>query len=302
MGLKIRPLHKCSSRLPGCIESHPLGLSNGGIRNYQISASSYLSSCSTTYLPSQARLGIRNCWCGNNAGQQNWLAEWIQVVFEMPVVIKAIATQGNPHKSTSFVKKFFLEFSDDRTTFYPFNDTAGARRGFIANTDNTGIKFNWLTKTSSTRYVRFRALDLNNASDGTVCLRMEFYGCNSASDEATKYGSNLFPLGIENGNIKDSAISSSSQIVSKEAKLARLNHASGWCALSDADQWLQVDLGRQLSVRAIAIQGLGAKNSHEIIETFQVSHSLSSQVSSFKFIEDFPGKSMVRIVLMLIKS
>eukprot|EP00794_Sanderia_malayensis_P017289 gene17289-19017_t len=291
--MPILTLHKYSSRLSGCIESHPLGLSNGGIRNYQISASSYLSSGSTTYLPSQARLGIRSCWCGNYAGQQNWLAEWIQVVFERPVVIKAIATQGNPHKSTSFVKKFFLEFSDDGITFYPVNDTAGARKEFIGNTDNTGIKFNWLTKTSSTRYVRFRALDLNDASDGTVCLRMEFYGCNSASDEATKYGSNLFPLGIENGNIKDSAISSSSQIVGKEAKLARLNHASGWCALSDADQWLQVDLGRQLSVRAIAIQGLGAKNSHEIIETFQVSHSLSSQASSFKFIEDFPGKSML---------
>eukprot|EP00794_Sanderia_malayensis_P007980 gene7980-8837_t len=277
----------------GCIESRPLGLSNGGIKNYQITASSYLSPGSSTHHPSQARLGIRNCWCGNYVGQQNSLVEWIQVNFERPVVINAIATQGNPDISTSFVKKFFLEFSDDGTTFYHFNDTTGTRKDFIGNSNNTDIKFNWLTKTSSTKYVRFRALELNDASGGSVCLRMEFYGCSSASDDATKYGSNLFPLGIENGNIKDSAISSSSYTVSKEAKFARLNHASGWCALSNADQWLQVDLGRQLPIRAVAIQGYGAKNSQEIVKTFQVSHSLSSQASSFKFIEDFPGRTML---------
>ena len=115
----------------GCPDISGLGLSNGFIRNYQITASSYRKRNSNNNNPSQARLGIRNSWCGNYFGQANIVDEWLQVDFEKPAIIKAVATQGDPNDVTSFVKSFSLEVSDDGKTFNPMNDTAGTKKVFF---------------------------------------------------------------------------------------------------------------------------------------------------------------------------
>ena len=115
----------------GCPDISGLGLSNGFIRNHQITASSYRKRNSNSNNPSQARLGIRNSWCGNYLGEANIVDEWLQVDFEKPVIIKAVATQGDPNDVTNFVKTFSLEVSDNGKTFNPMNDTAGTKEVFF---------------------------------------------------------------------------------------------------------------------------------------------------------------------------
>ena len=52
---------------------------------------------------------------------------------------------------------------------------------FNGNTDNNGVKFNWISSHVTTRYVRFRAAQINRANDGSVCVRLEFYGCQAGT-------------------------------------------------------------------------------------------------------------------------
>ena len=115
----------------GCPDISSLGLSNGFIKSSQITASSYIKHDSNNNNPSQARLGIRNSWCGNYFGQANIADEWLQVDFEKPVIIKAVATQGDPNDVTNFVKSFSLEVSDNGKTFNPMNDTGGTKKVFF---------------------------------------------------------------------------------------------------------------------------------------------------------------------------
>ena len=68
-------------------------------------------------------------------------------------------------------------------------------------------------------------------------------------------------LGLEDGRIQDSVMSASSQYSNScAAKLGRLNleakAAGTWCVLTrDANQWLQIDLGRGTTVTKVATQG-----------------------------------------------
>ncbi len=110
----------------------------------------------------------------------------------------------------------------------------------------------------------------------------------------------MFPLGIETGAIQDSALSASSESSGKEAKLARLNNGAGWCASSASSQWLQVDLGRLYMVNAIATQGFGAKNSNEMVASYQISYSVNS--TNFVSVEDLPGRVKVFQYFMLPKT
>ncbi len=96
---------------------------------------------------------------------------------------------------------------------------------------------------------------------------------------------------MEHGAIHDSAFSASSELSGKEAKLARLNNAAGWCASSASPQWLQVDLGRLFVVNAVATQGFGAKNSSEIVKSYQISYSVD--LTNFSLVEDLPGRVKV---------
>ena len=73
---------------------------------------------------------------------------------------------------------------------------------------------------------------------------------------------------MESGAITDSQITASSQWDSNHAAVqARLNFKAGggkqggWSALSnDQNQWLQVDLGHETTIAAIATQG---RNAHD---------------------------------------
>ena len=89
-------------------------------------------------------------------------------------------------------------------------------------------------------------------------------------------------LGMEDGRIQDSAITSSSIFSDKHAtKFSRLNlaaasgKAGGWCAKkNDVNQWIQIDLGTPTTVTKIATQG--RQDNSEWITSYSLSYSLTS--------------------------
>ena len=64
------------------------------------------------------------------------------------------------------------------------------------------------------------------------------------------------PLGIESGNVTGDQLTASSFYGSFEADNAILNHEGAWVpATNDQDQWLQIDLHRQMVVSGVVMQG-----------------------------------------------
>ena len=65
------------------------------------------------------------------------------------------------------------------------------------------------------------------------------------------------PLGMESGDITDDQITASSEYSSKYGWVhARLRKGDFWAAKrNDANQWIQVDLGKIMTVKGVATQG-----------------------------------------------
>lgn len=90
-------------------------------------------------------------------------------------------------------------------------------------------------------------------------------------------------LGMEDGRIKDSALSASSIYnANTAAKRGRLNlvapsssHSGAWCVKTkDANQWIQIDLGRPTTVTKVATQG--RQDYDQWVTSYAVSYSLVS--------------------------
>ena len=81
-----------------------------------------------------------------------------------------------------------------------------------------------------------------------VCLRVEVYGCEIKCDG---------PLGMESGEITDTAIVASSHLTSHPPASGRLG-GRGWCAQShDLFQYLQIELPETSKVTHVAVKGVG---------------------------------------------
>ena len=81
---------------------------------------------------------------------------------------------------------------------------------------------------------------------------------------------------MENGNIADSQITSSTFWKRLASAKGRLNGATAWAAgQNDQNQWIQVDLGEQKIVTKIATQG--RNNYDQWVTSYGVSYSLNGQ-------------------------
>ena len=83
-------------------------------------------------------------------------------------------------------------------------------------------------------------------------------------------------FGVETGKIADSQISSSSAYPGLEAVRGRLKGVSSWSArVLNKDQWVQIDLGRDEVVTAIATQGRA--NANQWVKSYSLSYSLDGE-------------------------
>ena len=101
------------------------------------------------------------------------------------------------------------------------------------------------------------------------------------------------PLGMESRFVSDAQISASSQLDEHHAVVqARLHYKAsgvkqgGWSALANTQsQWLQVDLGAEISVKRIATQGRN-DDYDQWVTTYKLEYSIDG--ASFLYYKD-PG-------------
>ncbi|OXB62544.1 hypothetical protein ASZ78_014490 [Callipepla squamata] len=244
----------------------PMGMASGVILDSQINASHHID----YWEPKLARL--------NNSGTYNaWSTTmrddlpWIQVDFQRQVILTGIQTQGARHFLKSFyIQKFFIVYSKDKRKWNTFRgDSSPAEKIFEGNSDAYGIKENIIDPPIIARYIRVYPTQAYNEPT----LRMELLGCEVD-------GCSL-PLGMENGEIKNTQITASSVKTSWfstwEPSLARLNQKgkiNAWRAKSNNNQqWLQIDLLTIKKITAIATQGVKSVSTENFVKTYVILYS-----------------------------
>lgn len=223
-----------------------LGMESGLISDLQIGASSRWDS---NHAPSQGRLNYKETTSksGAWAAAHNKVNQWLQIYLGSAIITR-VATQGRNYNPswpygvhTQWVTKYKLQYSNDGVTFQYYKEQ-GVVKEFTGNSDRDTVVENVLNSPIVMKFIRFQP----TAWHGHISMRVELYGCREAC---------LFAF--------DSQLSASSQWDSNHApSQGKLNYqespnkSGAWAAAqNNANQWLQVDLGSEKSVRTIATQG-----------------------------------------------
>ncbi|XP_074890423.1 coagulation factor V isoform X3 [Buteo buteo] len=244
----------------------PMGLASGVILDSQIDASHYID----YWEPKLARLnnsGTYNAWSTTMEKEH----PWIQVDFQRQVLLTGIQTQGAKQFLKSlYIQKFFIIYSKDKRKWSTFKgDSSPAQKIFEGNSDAYGVKENIIDPPIIARYIRVYPTEAYNRPT----LRMELLGCELD-------GCSL-PLGMENGEIKNTQITASSVKTSWfntwDPSLARLNQKgkiNAWRAkLNNNQQWLQIDLLTIKKITAIATQGVKSVSAENFMKTYVILYS-----------------------------
>ncbi|XP_071615057.1 coagulation factor V [Heliangelus exortis] len=244
----------------------PMGLASGVVLDSQIEASDHID----YWEPKLARL--------NNSGTYNaWSTTaktefpWIQVDFQRQVLLTGIQTQGAKQFLKSlYIENFFIVYSKDKRKWSTFKgDSSPAHKLFVGNSDAYGIKENIIDPPIIARYLRVYPTKAYNRPT----LRMELLGCEAD-------GCSL-PLGMQNGEIKNSQITASSVKASwfntwspSLARLSQEGKVNAWRPkLNNKQQWLQIDLLTIKKITAIATQGVKSMSSENFVKTYLVLYS-----------------------------
>ncbi|XP_068726517.1 macrophage mannose receptor 1-like [Montipora capricornis] len=224
--------------------SAALGMVNGSITDGQVNASSRVSDL---YSAKMARLNSSSAWCAGNDHPN----QFIQVDLLTETRISKIATQGFIlHGVDSYISAFKLQACEDGINFYTYQKY-GKDWVFIANRDANSIVTFAITPTVNARLIRLVPITWK----GSICLRMELYGCPFACET---------PLGMQSGALNDSDISASSSGSSDTATNARPSNDVGWCArASDTQPWLQISFpNRETKITKITTWGGGRSSGY----------------------------------------
>ncbi|XP_078346313.1 uncharacterized protein LOC144631689 isoform X2 [Oculina patagonica] len=236
---------------PACMAG--LGMENNKIPDSAITASSMYNNA---YRPSQGRLYQQAV----SGGSGSWLAaannnqQWFQVDFGGWTKVTRVCTQGRLNAG-QWVTKYKLGYSYDGVFYTDYKEDGD--KEFDGNTEQFMPVCYLLKNPIVTKFIRINPV----AWHGHIALRAGFYGCKSGFDIPKI---NCFsPLGLENGKIPDSAIVASSRHNQWWGpERGRLNEKvegsfqGGWISqYNDANQYLQIDLGKVTKVTGIATQG-----------------------------------------------
>ncbi|XP_015756081.1 PREDICTED: uncharacterized protein LOC107335265 [Acropora digitifera] len=256
--------------LYGCPENRcnmPLGLADRRIPNPLITASSYHSFyCG----PWNARLHQRRVsrlggsWCARTNNQKQYL----QVDFEALARLTSVATQGR-HDADQWVKSYRITFSKDGSNYIYYKER-GVVKLYRGNFDRFIVVTHTFNRPITARYIRLHPV----AYYGWMSMRAEFYGC-VIGPICNR------PIGMENGKIRDTQISASSEADSNHAaKLGRLNQKpagkriGAWAAgIPNAYQFLQIDLRIPMKITSVSTQGRN-DNTNQWVTRYTIEYSL----------------------------
>ena len=105
-------------------------MSNGFIKNNQITATSKFAEDNYAYTARLKLTGIRWCSVINSGASVNY-SEYVQVDFKSVVTLTGIATQGDDNYYLNFVKTFFLEVSIDGSQYRDVKGSDGNRQVYL---------------------------------------------------------------------------------------------------------------------------------------------------------------------------
>ena len=101
-------------------------MSNGFIKNDQITATSKAAADNYGYTARLKLTGIR--WCSALKSSGVDYSEYVQVDFKSVVTLTGVATQGDDINSSNYVKKYYLEVSMDGSTYSDVKGNDGNRQ------------------------------------------------------------------------------------------------------------------------------------------------------------------------------
>ncbi|XP_031559858.1 EGF-like repeat and discoidin I-like domain-containing protein 3 isoform X2 [Actinia tenebrosa] len=277
----------------------PLGMTSRAIKDHQITASSTFSDFTK---PQEGRLRNQRIpgqfstfagWCADD----NDASPYLQIDFQQETVVRELATQGLEEPSGNWVTEYALNYSCDGATWTAYKDEGDDKQKvFKANTDDSTIVKVHLKLPVIARMIRFRPLKKRN--HGMACMRVEMYGCKSNPDK--QFSDCSVAVGVENGQIANAQMTSSSHSQSHFPYYGRLNNKNkvvdgnvswgAWCTNEVRNkQYLQVDLGNTRSISGVAIQGY-AKGGW--VTKFMLQYSLN--LKEWNLYKDFnSSKNMV---------
>ncbi|XP_072286009.1 coagulation factor VIII [Pyxicephalus adspersus] len=260
----------------------PLGLSSGKIQNFQITASGHYGS----WVPHLARLensGSINAWSVDNENS------WIQVDLLAPMLIHAIQTQGARQRLVSlYISQYivFYSMNGEKWSQYQGN-TSSNQMVFFGNVDGSSIRENHFNPPIIARFVRIQPVH----TGARAGLRMELFGCDLTSCSMS--------LGMQSGKIISYQLSASSSLYSAFSawvpNLARLNQQgriNAWRPQANRPgEWFQVDLGHDMKVTGLIVQG--ARSSFTSMYITEFSLSFSNDGIKWTAVQSLNGKKQI---------
>ncbi|XP_072016865.1 hyalin-like [Amphiura filiformis] len=240
---------------------YQLGMEDGEITKYQISASSVHGACPSI---KSARLnslmeavGNGGAWCALTID----LNQWIQVNFYIITRVTGVMTQGRNDidgDSGQWVTKYQVQHSSDEVTWlYIQNIDNQTDQVFEGNWDSDTIVTNVFSTPVQTNLIRIIPIKWNYH----ISLRFEVLGC---EDNCRR------KLGMEDGRITSSQLSVSSiksgtnknfgpNGASLNARLDSVsNQAAAWCADSNDDaQFIQINMLVETWITGVMLQSRG---------------------------------------------
>lgn len=241
-----------TSSSAGC--SGPLGMENGEILDFQITAS---SQSSRYYRPALARLGLKRDgggWCAANDDKRPYL----QIDLQTPHTLTSVSTQGANSADQDRIQKFRLSYSygdSNRWFNYTIN---GSVEIFEVYYDPFLPVSTKLPRALTAQVFRIHPIIVDEVV--SPCARVELYGCQPSEDCKT-------PVGVEDGRIKDQQITASSHFNEHYAFNGRLHNIfrknsngsyswGGWCTdPNEKTPYLQIDMGQVRALSGVATQG-----------------------------------------------
>ncbi|XP_059162405.1 neurexin-4-like [Physella acuta] len=150
-----------------------VGVEDGRIPDSALTASSF----NTKRQPQDARVG-RSAGAWSPSIQNAY--QWLQVDLAKQYIVTAVYVQGR-QGSDEYVREFFLQYSDDASTWRIYTNQLGIPEIFEGNNDDSSLQMRVLTYPIVARYVRFNPQRWNMV----ISLRVEIVGCVFEADTAS---------------------------------------------------------------------------------------------------------------------
>ncbi|KAI3378263.1 hypothetical protein SNEBB_003930 [Seison nebaliae] len=194
-------------------QSEALGLSDGRIKDWQISASSTaVEDNISTRLARLASVKAGEAWCAGYSERE----EWLQIDLGIASKVTAIATQGRSNNN-DWITAFRVSYSLDFIKWNNIRNDDNSNKIFNGNLNSFNIRMIYLPHEIFTRFLRIHIIRWN----GKPCLRLEVYGCQECNRDLSDPGVASFSASSEK-TFYDEPLC--------HANNAAITSSDGWCA------------------------------------------------------------------------